>query len=349
MRILKKMNKQGLYGFKKPYLNSSKSSQAEEAFKQAIELNPENDSIYTDLGQFYLERGEYPRAEEALKKAIELNPRNDRAYIELGRFYRDQYKFHEAEDAFKKAIELNPKNGNTYLELGQFYHTQHKLSQVEDAFKQAVELNPENDNAYLELGWLSRDQGKISLAEESFKKAIELNPKNDYAYFVLGWLYYTQHKLPQAEELFRHALDLNPENDSTIGALSVLYEETGRSQLAGEYSKKVNRLRLGYCLPITIKNYHKLKEMTDKRGIQLVCMQYPMRSVEPLKKMFENDQGRIIFVDNDGVFKKAVKKAGYQEYFVDMFGGDFGHCTDEGNKLLAQNIANTILKKVFGK
>jgi hypothetical protein len=32
---------------------------------------------------------------------------------------------------------------------------------------------------------------------------------------------------------------------------------------------------------------------------------------------------------------------------VDMFGGDFGHCTEKGNQLLAQNIADTILKEVF--
>jgi len=33
----------------------------------------------------------------------------------------------------------------------------------------------------------------------------------------------------------------------------------------------------------------------------------------------------------------------------DMFGGDFGHCTQKGNKLLAGNIADVILKEVFGK
>jgi tetratricopeptide (TPR) repeat protein len=233
--------------------------------------------------------------------------------------------------------------------MGEFYRKLVDCSSAEIWFKKAIEIDPSNYDVYLLLANAYKDGGEKELAIETCEKAIRFKPQDDRAYTMLGLLYLKMQEFLRAEDLFKKALIISPEDETTIGALSVLYEETGRSQLAGEYSKKVNRLRLGYCLPITIKNYHKLKEMTDKRGIQLVCMQYPMRSVEPLKKMFENDQGRIIFVDNDGVFKKAVKKAGYQEYFVDMFGGDFGHCTDEGNKLLAQNIANTILKKVFGK
>jgi len=54
-------------------------------------------------------------------------------------------------------------------------------------------------------------------------------------------------------------------------------------------------------------------------------------------------------VDNEQVFKNAVKKSSLQEYFVDMFGGDFGHCTDKGNKLLAENIANVVAREVFHK
>ena len=52
-------------------------------------------------------------------------------------------------------------------------------------------------------------------------------------------------------------------------------------------------------------------------------------------------------MDNEKVFKQALRKASYDEYFRDNFAGDFGHCTPNGNRLLAENIADTILKKVF--
>ncbi len=108
--------------------------------------------------------------------------------------------------------------------------------------------------------------------------------------------------------------------------------------------KKANILRLEHYNLATANNYRRLKKILDKRGIKLVCVQYPMRNVEPLKKIFPQDEG-IIFVDNERVFKEALKQVSYKEYFKDMFGGDFGHCTDKGNRLLAQSIANTILKE----
>ena len=48
---------------------------------------------------------------------------------------------------------------------------------------------------------------------------------------------------------------------------------------------------------------------------------------------------------NENVFKKAVKEKGTKQIFVDMFGGEFGHCTLKGNKLIAENVANVILKE----
>jgi hypothetical protein len=100
--------------------------------------------------------------------------------------------------------------------------------------------------------------------------------------------------------------------------------------------------------PVTVNNYRKLKEILDQRKIRLVCVQYPMLNPEPLRKIFRQEEGAI-FVDNRTTFKQAVKQSGYDEYFRDMFGGDFGHCTEKGNRLLAGNIAKVILKEIFNQ
>lgn len=44
----------------------------------------------------------------------------------------------------------------------------------------------------------------------------------------------------------------------------------------------------------------------------------------------------------------TIKQESFSEYFTDFFAGDFGHCTDNGNRLLAENIAEVILKEEFG-
>jgi ABC-type antimicrobial peptide transport system permease subunit len=74
-----------------------------------------------------------------------------------------------------------------------------------------------------------------------------------------------------------------------------------------------------------------------------------MRSPEPLKKIFQGNEEGIIFVDNEKIFREALRKTGYKEYFTDLFAGDFGHCTNKGKRLLAENIADVILRECFNR
>jgi tetratricopeptide (TPR) repeat protein len=330
------------------YRDEGQYSEAEEAFKKAIEINPKNNWAYIKLGQVYRDEGKLSSSEAAaaFKKSIELNPGNDWAYINLGWVYRDEGKYNEAEAAFEKAIALNPGNNEPYLGLGWVYSIQSKLLLAETAFKKASSFGPPNEDAFIGLGQVYRDQGKMALAEEAFKKAIEINPNNDEAYINLGWFYRNNGRLDQAEKFLKIANTLNPNYDRIYGLLAALYKQMGKPDLEKKYTTRAQEMRSIFYNPVTISSYRQLKEILDARGILLVCVQYPMHSVAPLKKIFEG-QSDVFFVDNEKVFKDAVKKDGYKEYFNDMFGGDFGHCTDEGNKFLAGNIANVILSQAF--
>ncbi len=287
--------------------------------------------------------------ETSLKEFLKLNPKNDQAYFRLGCVYRGRGQLPQAKECFEKGLELNPKNDQAYLWLGWFYHDQGQLSQAKECFKKAVELNPKSDQAYFGLGFVYYDQGQLLQVEECFKKALELNPKNDKTYFWLGWLYQNQGQLSRAKEYFEKGLAFNPSSARLYGALAAIYEATGQVARAQEYYDKASESGLRWYKLMTVKNYHTLKEMLKRRKMRLVCVQYPMRSIEPLKKIFEDNADGIIFVDNEKSFKGMVSKSSYKEYFKDIFSGDFGHCTDKGNRLLAENIANVILKEVFDK
>ena len=333
------------------YHGQGKSLQAEDAFKRAIELNPKNEHAYDGLGWLYRDQSKFSQAESFFKKAIELNPENAHAYLGLGSVYLYQSKFAQAEDVFKRAIELNPKDAgpdSAYIGLGRVYRLQNKCFQYEELFKKTIEINPKNDSAYFELGGFYLDQGKFSQAEDAFKRVIKLVSESDRTYLELGGLYRKQGQFSKAEDSFKRALEISPTNERVLGAMASLYEEMGKSKPVKEYAQKADQLRSEDNAEATVGNYRKLKKILDRQRIQLVCVQYPMRGVNPLKKIFAEDKG-IIFVDNESLFKDAVKRSNYKEYFRDMFAGDFGHCTQKGNELLAKNIADVILREVFNK
>jgi len=320
----------------------------EEMLKESIQINLKNDKLYTSLGLYYKNQGYYDKAKEMLKKATEINPKNDWAYVGLGRWYNDEGYYNKAKEMLKKATEINPKNYGSWVELGWCYNEEENYDKAAAMFEKAIEVNPTSFGAYLELGKYYKKRGAYDKAEEMFKKSLEINPENDWAYFGLGLYYKEQKKYGKAEEMFEKAIEINPANNKLRGGLALIYERQGKFSLAEEYFRKANMLRLEYYNPITRRSYQKLKEIIAQRGIKLVCIQYPLRSTEPLKKMF-NDQEGVIFVDNEKVFREAIKQTSYDEYFTDMFGGDFGHCTPKGNNLLAENIANVILKECFNR
>ena len=315
---------------------------------KAIKLNPKDDWSYIRLGRIYKEQGNIAQTQACFKKALELNPRNGWAYIGLGWVYKEQRDFIQAEACFKKAIELSPKNAWTYIGLGWVYEDGENFAQAEACFKKAIELNPKNDCAYTGLGRFYKAQKNLTQSEACFKKAVELNSRSDSAYLGLGWLYEESKNLSQSEACFKKAVELNPRNDSAYGSLTLLCAEKGEYEFMQGYAREASRSRLAYYNPKTQHNYQKIKEILDKKGIRLVCVQYPMRNVESLKRLFAGQEG-IIFVDNEQVFKEALKEVSYKEYFTDIIGGDFGHCTPKGNRLLAENIANVILKEAFHK
>jgi len=200
------------------------------------------------------------------------------------------------------------------------------------------------------LGRLYAAEGEDEFprAEEALKRALELNPGNIWTYMDLAWIYANQAKLKQAEEILDKAVSINPGNEKFFAALSNIYRQAGKSALMKEYYDKTRRLRSNYYNPMTLASYHGVKKILDARGIKLICVQYPMLNIEPLKRIFQGEGG-VIFVDNEQVFKEAVEKMGYNDYFSDMFGSDFGHCTHKGNRLLAENIAKVILKEVSSR
>ena len=348
MHILKKLKKDDIYRVKSHCLTQSKPLKIEGSSNNSVRLNPNNDSAYAKLGKLYKNQGRYAESEQAFKKAIELNSRDDSAYLALGQLYIDQGRYVEAEQALKQAIGLNPKNGLAYVELGQFYKNQERCVEAEQIINKAIESNSKYEPAYVELGRLYKDQKRYIESEQILNKAIRLNLKSEQIYTILGQLYKEQKRYAEAEQAFKKAIELNSENEIAYGGLATVYGEMGKDELSRVYAEKADMLRGKLNNSVVINNYRKLKQILDKKKIRLVCVQYPMRSIQPLKKIFREDENTI-FVDNDRIFKDAVRKEGYSEYFVDIFGGDFGHCTQKGNRLLARNIANAILKEIFNK
>lgn len=323
---------------------------AERMFGRALELASNKESSYIALGLCYDEQDKIKEARAMFEKALDFNPQNPEVYIFLGVCFKKEANFVQAEKMFRKYVAISSDPGEGYINLGWLYYEQGKLPEAEELFRKVISMYPNSEVGFLELARYYKQKKDYLKAEEMFNVALSIAPGNEFIYVETGWFYDMLGKFSEAQECFKAAIDINPSSDEPYIELERFYKKYKMDANALEIKKKIES-SVGmkyYYTDVTINNYQKLKNICFKRKIKLVCVQYPRRSIKPLKEILSPVKG-VIFVDNQKVFSDAINNGKFDDYFVDRFAGDFGHCTPKGNELLAKNVAETLLKEYFLK
>lgn len=305
-------------------------------------------NIYLWQASRMLDLQRYREAEQAFKEVLKVYGQCQEAYVGLSKCFYGQDMLSRSEDMLEEAVRLPFENNDLFISIGWCYFDLGRYDKAEAIFEKAIELNPEDHNFYVDLAQFCNVIKDHDKAQKMFEKAVSLvSPDNfdERPYRALGWYYLERDMYSEAEGVFQKALAIKPDNLNINWDLWMLNRKHGRGEGSLGYFRKIRRFIRKTRLQ-TSENYRKLKSIVLKRGIKLVCAQYPMRDVRELKNIFKS-QENVIFVDNEVVFRNAVSKGRFEDYFEDKFAGDFGHCTALGNRLLAGNIADTILRERF--
>ena len=83
---------------------------AQKNFEKAIELYPEFDQAYNNLGVVLMQTGDGKGGEAAFSKAIEINDHFARAYVNLAKIRLSEKKYPAAEELLRKATTADPLN-----------------------------------------------------------------------------------------------------------------------------------------------------------------------------------------------------------------------------------------------
>lgn len=94
--------------------------------------------------------------------------------------------------------------------------------------------------------------------------------------------------------------------------------------------------------------YPMLSTFLHGKDIVHVAMQYPMFPITQLQHILRN-QSNVFFVSNEENFQRALQTYTYSDLFVDHFGGVFGHPTQLGSQLIAQQAAGVVLELTHDK
>jgi len=192
-----------------------KYSEAEEAFKAAINLNPQNIYAITFLADCYEEINNNEEALSVLNKGIEDNPTQPPNTTSRFWLFRqkadilfDQDNNFDAIDFYKIAIEIE-ENAWCYNKLGMCYLNIENFDEALLNFEKAIEKDERLNDAYVNynMGECHRRSGRYSKSLEFYKSSINHNNENvlSHAYDSMGISYLNLREFKKSVESLKKA------------------------------------------------------------------------------------------------------------------------------------------------
>jgi tetratricopeptide (TPR) repeat protein len=115
--------------------------------EDALRVAPDRSETYANLGALELGRGKRDAAEQAFKRAVELQPNSISANLALGTFYWLTGRLDTAEASLKRALELDPRNALTNRVVANFDLATNRLESAEGPLKTVFEVTKTPDAA----------------------------------------------------------------------------------------------------------------------------------------------------------------------------------------------------------
>ena len=199
------------------------------------------------------------------------------------------------------------------------------LSEQKKYLKFVLNNTPKYSNTYFALATLlsgSPQQNEVILKIENFLKKYPVRE-----YFL--W------------EKFIHLLRTAKSTEKLAYWENIFISEFGPAGYA-QNIKSYNQLREQFHLhPQFRRNFLEILDIASRNNVKFVSTQYPFLPNVGLKKLAQNSED-IIWVENIENFEKALKENSFGDLFIDHFSKSFGHFTEKGAQIIAENIFQAI-------
>lgn len=186
--------------------------------------DPAAASEYYAQGRAHKARHELVAAEQAYRQALRLDPGYFDAWISLGILLRHLGRFAEAEACQREAVRIDPDHFLAVLNLGNVLFAQDRLQEAAQCFRQAVAQNPHSAEAQNNFGRALLRLQDITQAAQHFSAALKINLDYFEAAEGLGICFFQAGRFEQAIEALAHASRLRPGSIETRLFLARAYK-----------------------------------------------------------------------------------------------------------------------------
>jgi tetratricopeptide (TPR) repeat protein len=139
--------------------------QAEQFFRQALDLDPQNAMILNYLGYMWADKGiKLPEALKLIRKAVALEPMNGAYLDSLGWVYFKMGEYELAEDNLRQAVNRDQTDPTVHMHLGDLYEKTGRIRLAAAQWERSLAEFAKSAPADIEPGDVAKVQKKLESA-----------------------------------------------------------------------------------------------------------------------------------------------------------------------------------------
>ena len=185
-------------------------AEAIKGYNKSIELNPNDATIWNDLGDAFKETLYYEEALKCVEKSISLDPNDAVAWTNKGNILHWLLRYDEALECLDKSVVIAPLNLNTWIGHGTVLKLLDRNVEALESWDKACAIEPQNDEVWVGRGGVLASLGRYSEAVENFDKAFIINPSHAFAWGSRGCALYRLSQFDEALSSFEKSIKFDP-------------------------------------------------------------------------------------------------------------------------------------------
>lgn len=211
-------------------------------YQSALKIDNRNALAWRGLGQALSELEQESDAEDAMRRAIELDPDDLGNFSALGGFYFAHGRYAEAAGVYGRMAQHPSASASAWNSQGAAFYMMGQFERSAQAYREVVAREP-SASAWSNIGTAYFFSGQFADAAVAYREAIALTPENPVLWGNLGdALEEMDEGQPEAHLAYRKAADLasellpaSPEDGELLTNLAHYNARLGDDERASQY------------------------------------------------------------------------------------------------------------------
>lgn len=220
------------------------SSKIISAFREILEIDPENIRAAFEFALFLEQKGLMDQAESIFIDLAKQCRESQKVFRKIVQLYFEPRHYQKASILLENILSHTPDQFAPYVSelhymAGMAFNEINDLTKAIEHFKQVSSQSAFYQKAAVHIAFLYQDQHRMADAIAFLENIVQELPESAELVFYLGALYEENDDYQKAETLFRQALVLTPDDTELLFRLGVVYDKMGDKQRSIEQMQKV--------------------------------------------------------------------------------------------------------------